>query len=347
MITPWIFEFFHELRDPAARADPAAVHRHFRWYQDLWAAAEERGYEGIFFSEHHFGSAYSPAPNLLLPAVAARTSRLRLGVLGSVSAYATPWRLVEEMGMLDHLLDGRLELGVVRGIPPEQALVGITPDVAAEMHDEALAVIGAALAAGGGRVSHHGKHWRFDDLRLVPPALQQPHPPLWTAVRTPASAERAGSLGWKVCAGFSAAEEIAGWFDGYRRAAAAAGHPAGPEQLALRRFVTLVDRPEDRADGHRAGRRALKELLEASAGDLPPFALALDAPDQEDGPLSRQEFISGTPEQVAEEIIGQCRTIGAGHFLACFSPTERDELDRTHQRVAREVIPQLRAARLS
>ena len=107
-----------------SRSDPQAVHDHFRWYVDLWTRADSRNFEGIFFSEHHFGAAYSPSPNLLISHVAARTTRLRLGVLGSVRPYATPWRIVEEIAMLDHLTDGRLEIGVVSGIPPELAVVG-------------------------------------------------------------------------------------------------------------------------------------------------------------------------------------------------------------------------------
>ena len=60
MIKPWLFEFFHQPLDPQLRADPQAVHDHFKWYTDLWVAADSRDFEGIFFSEHHFGAAYSP-----------------------------------------------------------------------------------------------------------------------------------------------------------------------------------------------------------------------------------------------------------------------------------------------
>ena len=55
MIKPWLFEFFHQPLDPQLRSDPLAVHAHYKWYLDLWAAADKRDFEGIFFSEHHFG----------------------------------------------------------------------------------------------------------------------------------------------------------------------------------------------------------------------------------------------------------------------------------------------------
>ncbi len=73
--------------------DAAGIDRAFRSrgvaapFQRLsrpWTSAEAAGFEGIFFSEHHFGASYSPSPNLLIAAVAVRTKKLRLGVMGMV-----------------------------------------------------------------------------------------------------------------------------------------------------------------------------------------------------------------------------------------------------------------------
>ncbi len=97
MIKSWIFEFFpapHQLNE---KFDPAASQRYFNTYLDLWASAEPAGFDGIFFSEHHFGAAYSPSPNLLISNVALRTKKFRLGVMGVVPPYHSPWQLVEEI----------------------------------------------------------------------------------------------------------------------------------------------------------------------------------------------------------------------------------------------------------
>src|SRR5215831_21340966 len=117
MIKPWIFEFFGTPVEFRERFDPAGSLRYFDAYLDLWASAEPAGFEGIFFSEHHFGAGYSPAPNLLIASVALRTKRIRLGVMGMVPPFHSPWQLVEEIGMLDHLTRGRLEIGTAAGIP--------------------------------------------------------------------------------------------------------------------------------------------------------------------------------------------------------------------------------------
>ena len=69
MIKPWVFEFFPELATSSGNsAEPAAVAKYFQTYLDIWARAETLGYEGIFFSEHHFGNAYSPSPDLSITA---------------------------------------------------------------------------------------------------------------------------------------------------------------------------------------------------------------------------------------------------------------------------------------
>lgn len=345
MIKSWLFEFFHQPLDVAARTDPQAVHDHYRWYIDLWTRADARAFEGIFFSEHHFGAAYSPSPNLIVSHVAARTKRLRLGVLGSVTPYATPWRIVEEIAMLDHLTDGRLEVGVVSGIPPELAVVGIAADVAAARHAEILEVLDAALK--NTVVSHHGTQWNFDNLEILPRCLQQPSPPLWTAVRTAASAEKAGRRGWKACGGFLSAKEIAEVFESYRVGAGEAGHPCGPEQIAVRRMVTFVDRPSQQRDAVNRAKRALLDVLNASAGPLPPWAALLDRPDESIAALSDEEFVSGTPEQVAAQLIEQCQVIGAGHLLVAFSEREYNKLEESHELFSSQVAPLLRGANVA
>src|ERR1700740_1427574 len=145
MIKPWIFEFFAAPRELHERFDPQASQRYFDAFLDLWASAEPAGFEGIFFSEHHFGAAYSPAPNLLIAKVSARTRTLRLGTLGMVAPYHTPWQLIEEIGMLDHLTGGRLEIGTAAGIPNEMAKVGLEPDEARGRKDEGLDILGGPL----------------------------------------------------------------------------------------------------------------------------------------------------------------------------------------------------------
>src|SRR6516165_9511974 len=180
MIKPWLFEFLPELGSPTIEPNAQDVAALFGRYLDLWVRDEALGFEGIFFSEHHFGRSYSPSPNLLIAALGPRTKKLRLGVMGVVLPYYHPARVVEEIGMLDHLTGGRLEIGTAVGVPQELSRLNMTMAEARERNDEIVAFLDAALT--NRIVSYRGKYFSFSNVRLLPRPLQQPFPPRWTTV---------------------------------------------------------------------------------------------------------------------------------------------------------------------
>jgi alkanesulfonate monooxygenase SsuD/methylene tetrahydromethanopterin reductase-like flavin-dependent oxidoreductase (luciferase family) len=343
VIKPWVFEFFPAPREPGGTDDPRHSADYFNWYLDLWPRAEPLGYEGIFFSEHHFGLAYSPSPNLLIAQVALRTRTIRLGVMGLVLPYHQPWKVVEEIGMLDHLTQGRLEIGTAAGIPQEMAQVGLSVAEARERNDEAIEIIDAALAQPV--TSHHGKYWRFTDLRLVPRPLQRPHPPKWVTVISEDSARKAARRGAKICTGFHPTERVRSIFDAYREEAARVGTPAGPDQLALRRQVSIgADDAAVRA-ASRAREQQMRTRLLADPRLSAPEREVLDTPVSHAFSIGADEFIAGAPDRVTEQAIAQCREVGAGHFLATFDRgAEREPMREAWEMFGTAVVPALRRA---
>jgi alkanesulfonate monooxygenase SsuD/methylene tetrahydromethanopterin reductase-like flavin-dependent oxidoreductase (luciferase family) len=344
MIKPWVFEFFPELRVDGREPSPQDVAGYFARYLDLWARDEALGFEGVFFSEHHFGGAYGASPNLLIAAMASRTRTLRLGVMGVVVPNYQPWRVVEEIGMLDHLTGGRLEIGTAIGIPQELARIGMSMEEARARNDEALEILDAALREPV--VSHHGTYFNVESLRLLPRPLQTPAPPKWTTVVSIESARKAARRGSKISTGFNATGQVKAIFDAYREEAARVGFAVGPDHLALRRRVALAP-TEGEARIYAAGvaARVKAYVAEDPRATVKPVP---DAPPPTRGfTVSDDEFISGTPEQVGAEIIDQCRRVGAGHFLAVLHWSAGfDEVARAHELFGRAVIPTLRQATL-
>jgi alkanesulfonate monooxygenase SsuD/methylene tetrahydromethanopterin reductase-like flavin-dependent oxidoreductase (luciferase family) len=341
MIKPWLFEFLPELGGPNLEPDPRDVMRLFARYLDLWVHDEALGFEGIFFSEHHFGGSYSASPNLLIAALGQRTKRLRLGVMGVVVPYYHPARVVEEIGMLDHLTGGRLEIGTAIGVPQELSRLNMTMAEARERNDEIVAVLDAALA--NRVISHRGKYFSFSDLRLLPRPLQQPSHPRWTTVVSIESARRAARRGIKISTGFNSTQTIKRIFDAYREEAEAAGIHAGPDHLALRRRVTVgPTNKQARVYGQAVSER-LKSFV---AQDERLTTNVPDAPAPSGGfTLSDEEFVTGTPKDVAQNIIEQCQTVGAGHFLAVLNwSAPFEEVAQAHELFGREAIPLLRKA---
>jgi len=329
MIHPWIFEF--------ANSTPAPGVPLYDWYLDLWQQAEQTGFEGIFFSEHHFHpGAASPSPHLLIAAVAMRTSTLRLGVMGSVLPLHTPWRVAEEIGMLDHLTGGRLEVGYSSGIgPAETTIAGIPIDDVRPRFDEAVDIIEQALT--GARFSHQGRFWHFNPMETHPRTFHS-LPPRWTTVLSTGSARAAALRGFKICTGFISVPEAKTVFDAYREAA---GGPC-PDHLALRRQVFIA--PSD-AEAREIGAKAASDWrAQMSRGRGDRQRAVPDAPSRDDFMFGADEQINGSPATVAELIIEQCRATGAGHLMAfVYGPISRPNIERNY-RLWREVIPVLRAA---
>ncbi|MEU1183297.1 LLM class flavin-dependent oxidoreductase, partial [Streptomyces sp. NPDC005820] len=217
----------------------------------------------------------------------------------------------------------------------ELAVVGIPREKAAEIHAETLDVLLAAIAKPA--VTHHGTHFSFDDIRITPGFLRT-SPPVWTASTNEASARRAGSLGLKMCGGFADVDKLVPVYQAYQDAAREAGMPTGPDQVGIRREVVIVEDEADLDQGARTAEEGHEEFFRVQLESLK----IPDAPKKE---LSRDDLILGTPAQVADEIIRQCRALGAGNFAATFNFAPA-QLRRTHELFGREVIPRLRAAEI-
>jgi alkanesulfonate monooxygenase SsuD/methylene tetrahydromethanopterin reductase-like flavin-dependent oxidoreductase (luciferase family) len=152
---------------------------------DLAIQAEEKGWDGFFCWDHLQGAAYKPElhdPWSLLAAIAARTSRLRLGTLVTPVARRRPWQLAKQLITVDHLSHGRAVLGVGLGVPADLEYEAFgeagEPRVHAAKLDEALPIVDAFLR--GDAVEHSGEHYQVS-AQLAPAAVQRPRPPIWVA----------------------------------------------------------------------------------------------------------------------------------------------------------------------
>jgi alkanesulfonate monooxygenase SsuD/methylene tetrahydromethanopterin reductase-like flavin-dependent oxidoreductase (luciferase family) len=339
MIKSWVFEFFHALPADEA-ATPGAVKRQFDRHIDLWVEDEALGFDGIFFSEHHFGPGYSPAPHLMVAAMAPRTTRMRLGTLGVSTSYVEPLRIVEEAAMLDNLTDGRFELGIVRGIPHELGRLGLSLPEGDERFDNSLRAIEGALRTAD-------SDFKLGDLPIRPP-LRQSHLPRWLAVTSERSARRAASMGWKVCAGFLSVAEVSQIFQCYREEAGI-DRDAGLDRLGIRRRILFVESEADVADAKaRLKAAAIAHVKAGSENIKQPTGAAQPSVDIDamiKRMLSDDEFIVGTPASIAEQIVEQCRALGCLHFQAGLDSSNIfDELVAAHRRYGKEVIPLLQKA---
>src|ERR1700738_5552430 len=123
---------------------------------------DQAGFRAYHMSEHHATPLnLTPSHSVFLAAAAQSTRRLRLGALVYILPAHHPLRLAEEICMLDHLSQGRLEVGIGRGASPhELEYFGTDPEAAPAIYVEAYNVIKQALTER--EVSFKGKYFTLE-----------------------------------------------------------------------------------------------------------------------------------------------------------------------------------------
>jgi alkanesulfonate monooxygenase SsuD/methylene tetrahydromethanopterin reductase-like flavin-dependent oxidoreductase (luciferase family) len=161
-------------------SDPGRLVDFYDQRFEMLQFAEQHGYWCYHLAEHHFSSlGGAPSPSVFLAAAARVTTTMRLGALVYILPMYSPVRLAQEIVMLDHLSHGRFELGLGRGIRPEELRVtNMNPDLVREVYDEAFTILLKELSTGA-IGSFEGRHFHFGAADAYIRPLQKPYPPLW------------------------------------------------------------------------------------------------------------------------------------------------------------------------
>ena len=302
---------------------------------------DSAGFRTYHMSEHHSTPlSLTPSPSVFLAAVAQRTKRLRLGPLVYVLPAHHPLRLAEEICMLDHLSNGRLEVGIGRGASAhELTYFGIEPDSAPAMYVEAYNVIKQALTET--EINFKGKYYHFENVPMEIRPAQLPHPPFWYAVPVPEGAAWPAQNRINiVCAGpVAKVREIT---DRYRAEWVAAGNALDDiPLLGINRFVVTAD--TDRA-AMELGRRAWPLFyanfmkLWNKHGTQPRYARI---PEDFDTMLKNGGALAGSPGTIRDQVSSMAAEAGANYFIAQFSFGDLSQQEVLHSAgiFTRELLP--------
>ncbi|HZP46879.1 MAG TPA: LLM class flavin-dependent oxidoreductase [Candidatus Binataceae bacterium] len=159
----------------------------------VWA--ESLGFDAAYVFEHHFtDDDYMSSPMVAATAIAARTTRMRVGPDIAILPLYDPVRVAEDGAVLDLISNGRLDFGVGLGYRSvEYAGHGIDFKRKGARADEALEIIRRLWQ--GETVNFSGKHFSISNARLSPRPVQQPNPPIWVGGFSTAAARRAARFG--------------------------------------------------------------------------------------------------------------------------------------------------------
>ena len=200
---------------------------------EINCAAEAAGFDSVWLAEHS-GSRYGEiaSPQVMAAAIAARTSKIRIGTGVSVLPLHHPLRLANDFAMIDVISNGRLDYGVGRGYnADEYASYGVSIDEGRERFEEALAII--RLAWTQETFSYEGRHYSIPPVQSVPNVVQQPHPPLYIAASSAGTIEWAGANLVRMLSSSGSPKNIRAKWEAYRQAGLAAGHAPDAVEDAL------------------------------------------------------------------------------------------------------------------
>ncbi len=161
----------------------------------LARAAEEHGLSGLYRSDHYVSVLGFEERGTLdawatLNAIAAVTSRIRLGTLVSPVTFRHPAELAKAVVTADHVSQGRVELGLGAGWHDrEHAAWGFAyPDLGTRMDllAEQLEIVVRLLTED--EVSFAGKHYRLDAVHPQPKPVQDRLPVVVGGLAGPRSA---------------------------------------------------------------------------------------------------------------------------------------------------------------
>jgi len=339
MIEVWGFYLFSP-GVPLSRgeAKPDDYQEAYDRYIDLWVSCERWGFDGLAWAEHHFNPMnLSPSPNLVVAAVAARTQRLRFTTLGAVLSMHDGRRYAEECGMLDYLSHGRFEPGIAPGAGPAEAIEsGVPAEDVRPRYYSAAEVLSKSIA--GPFVTHHDAYYNLDEVPISPRLHQTPGQSVWVTVMSPDSAAWCAERGWKMCTAWSPTPVVGALAAGYWEAAEAAGRPANPSMLGLRRRVFVADSDAEAREKYEAATDIVAALAGRGFETMDPKLLALM--------MQPDDFVIGSPETVAEQLIEQCRAGGYGVVMAFtdFALFAPEILARSHELLGTRVGPILHSA---
>jgi alkanesulfonate monooxygenase SsuD/methylene tetrahydromethanopterin reductase-like flavin-dependent oxidoreductase (luciferase family) len=312
--------------------------------------AEDLGMHSVWIGEHHFNSlGVLSCPELVLAHLAARTKRVRLAPAVTVLPLHHPIRVAEQWATLDLLSNGRVDFACGRGYDRrEYEPFRVSFDDNQSIFEEGLELV-RKLWEAEGRLSHHGKHYAFDDVRITPKPVQRPIPTYVGSFSKP-SIELAARLGCGlIVAPFAAAMSFGGLkqvADLYHASCARFGN--APGRLMCSYFAHFAD---DKAQEDAARARQIRYyeecVIPAFPGDpktAPPsyryfigMVERLQKVKPED--LTENSVLLGSAAQITD-VLKKVEAAGFAEVILYFNvgmkphPQVKEEMDRFMREVA-------------
>lgn len=269
--------------------------------------ADRLGLDSFGIGEHHRKDFLDSAPQVILGAAAARTSRIRLTSAVTVLSAADPVRVFQEFATVDLLSKGRAEMVAGRGSFVDAfPLFGYDLGDYDELYEEKLGLL--LKIRENEHVTWSGRFRPpLTGQGVYPRPVQNPFP-IWIGVGgTPESFVRAGKLGLPLMVAIIGGDtsDFSPLVDLYKKSAKRYGHSLGELKVGMHSPGYVAETSQKAADDFFPGWARAMTDVGKERGWRPMTRADFDAQLGREG-----AFIIGDPEEVAEKIIHHSRALG-------------------------------------
>ncbi len=298
--------------------------------------AENLGFEGTWWAEHHFNEyGVIPSPYILQGAAAKMTHKIRLGVSVAVLPLHNPVIVAENFATVDVLSKGRLNLGLGSGyLKHEFAGFQIPFEDKALRFNDAFEVFKKAWT--GKPFSHDGPYYHIPELQINIRPPQQPMPEFWVAALRKESVPYVARLGHRIMGiayvNSNSREEMASVIDTYKTEYRAAGF-GDPDALDLP-VAFHVHVADSREEAEAMAKESLNLYLRTRQ-----YGKDIRYEDL----YRREQAIFGSPDDVIRQIRAY-EAVGVNHFIALmnFGGLDHQKVLRSMDLFSRHVMPAFR-----
>jgi len=321
--------------------------------------ADELGYRHVRTVEHYFHryGGYSPNPVVFLAAAAQRTRRARLVTGAILPVFNHPLKIAGEIGMLDAISGGRLDVGFARAfLPHEFRRFGRSLDESRARFDEGVEQVRRLLEEEN--VTATGAFHAFRNVTSLPRPTQRPRPPFWIAASSSdESFVQAGRLGHGIMTFPRSTAQVGRWLGLYRQAWREAGHPgSGRAMIAFHMYCAPT-----RAEAYDAARERVNAYIRSMVEAGSDWGTGTTSKDYPNHPqtlesLKKASFDSqvanggcwvGSPSELRDMIAAYQTAVGGFESASLqinFHTLSLAAAEASMRLFAREVMPKFAAA---